>query len=68
MRTDLLLMGAALISGLLLGCLLTQSYASSAISRSQERMQRKIRYWQAEAARAREAADQIARQLSTPDR
>jgi len=61
-------MGAALISGLLLGCLLTQSYASSAISRSQERMQRKIRYWQAEAARAREAADQTARQLSTPDR
>jgi outer membrane lipoprotein SlyB len=67
-RTDLLLMGAALISGLLLGCLLTHSYASSAISRSQERMQRKIRYWQAEAARAREAAGQAARPLSTPDR
>jgi len=61
-------MGAALISGLLLGGLLTRSYASSAISRSQERMQRKIRYWQAEAARAREAADQTAQQLSAPDR
>jgi outer membrane lipoprotein SlyB len=67
MTTDLVLMGAALLSGLLLGCLLTHSYTSSVISLSQERMQRKVRYWQGEAIRARAAADQIARQISTPD-
>jgi hypothetical protein len=65
--TSLMLMGAALLSGLFLGWLLTQSYTSSAISRSQERMQRKVRYWQAEAARAREAADLAAERLPSRD-
>jgi hypothetical protein len=62
----LLLMAAALFCGLFLGCVLTHSYISTQVSRSQERMQRKIRYWQAEAARAREAAEQITRELTMP--
>jgi hypothetical protein len=61
----ILLMAAALASGLFLGWLLTQSYATTAMSRSQERMQRKVRYWQTETARARYAADQLAQQLAT---
>jgi hypothetical protein len=57
--TAVILMTVALVIGLFLGWLLTQTYASVAMSRSQERMQRKVRYWQAEAARAREAAGQL---------
>jgi type II secretory pathway component PulJ len=45
---------ASLIAGLLAGWWLTLIAATAAISRSQERMQRKVRYWQAETARARE--------------
>jgi predicted benzoate:H+ symporter BenE len=44
---------ASLISGLLAGWWLTMTATTAAISRSQERMQEKVRYWQAEAARAR---------------
>jgi hypothetical protein len=40
---------AALITGMFFGWLLTQIYVHAAISRSQERMQRIVRYWQAEA-------------------
>ena len=61
----ILLVAAALASGLFLGWLLTQSYATTAMSRSQERMQRKVRYWQAETARARYEADQLVRRLTT---
>ena len=56
----MILITAALAIGLFLGWLLTQTYAAVAMSRSQERMQRKVRYWQAETARAREAADRHA--------
>jgi len=62
--TAIVLMAAVLASGLFLGCLLTQCYAATAMSRSQERMQRKVRYWQAETASARHAADRLARQLA----
>lgn len=51
---------AALGTGIFLGWLLTLVYATAAISRAQQRMQRKVRYWQAEAAWAREKASQIA--------
>lgn len=55
-------MAAALGTGIFLGWLLTMVYAAAAISRAQQRMQRKVRYWQAEAARAREDAGQVAEQ------
>jgi hypothetical protein len=54
------MMGAFLI-GLLIGWVLTAIYAVAAISRSQERMQRKVRYWQAETASARMEAERLAR-------
>ena len=45
---------ASLIAGLLAGWWLTMVAATAAMSRSQERMQQKVRYWQAETARARQ--------------
>jgi hypothetical protein len=48
-----LIMVAALVTGGLAGSFLTMTVAAAAMSRSQERMQRKIRYWQAETLRAR---------------
>lgn len=64
--TAVLGMAAAAIGGLL-GFALTAIYAAATISRSQERMERKVRYWQAETARAREIAERLARQLSARD-
>jgi hypothetical protein len=52
---------AAFLMGLFLGWVLTAVYAVAAISRSQERMQRKVRYWQAETASARMEAERLAR-------
>jgi uncharacterized membrane protein YciS (DUF1049 family) len=54
-------MTAAFIMGLFIGWVLTAVFAVAAISRSQERMQRKVRYWQAETARARMEAERLAR-------
>jgi hypothetical protein len=65
--TAVLGMVAAAAIGGLLGFALTATYAAATISRSQERMERKVRYWQAEAARAREIAGRLARQAATPD-
>jgi hypothetical protein len=61
----LLPMAAALFTGLFVGCLVMAIYADAAISRAQERMQRKVRYWQAETARARRDAERLARRLAT---
>jgi hypothetical protein len=65
--TALLEMAAAAVIGVLLGFALTATFAAAAMSRSQERMERKVRYWQAEAARAREIAERLARQLEARD-
>lgn len=56
-------MAASLATGLFLGCVLTATYTAATRSRFQERMQRKVLYWQAEAARAREVAEEFARRL-----
>lgn len=58
---------AAAVIGGLLGFALTAAYAAAAMSRSQQRMERKVRYWQGEAARAREIAERLARQLAARD-
>jgi uncharacterized membrane protein YciS (DUF1049 family) len=47
--------------GALIGWLVTAVFALAAISRFQERMQRKVRYWQAETASARMEAERLAR-------
>jgi hypothetical protein len=66
--TTMLPLAAALVTGMFVGWVLTLVYANAAISRAQERMQRKVRYWQAETSCAREAADRLARQLAARDR
>lgn len=54
---------ASLVTGLLMGWLLRATLVMAQISRAQERMQRKVRYWQSEAAYARQAAERLARHL-----
>ena len=58
---------AAAATGGLLGFALTAAYAAAAMSRSQERIERKVRYWQAETASARQIAERLARQLAARD-
>jgi hypothetical protein len=51
---------AGVILGLFLGWCVTMVGTLALVSRSQERMQRKVRYWQAETARAQAEADRLA--------
>jgi hypothetical protein len=57
----------SVIMGLAAGWCITSILTSAAISHSQERMQRKVRYWQAETVRARARADQLARVAAAPE-
>ena len=61
------LAAATLIFGFALGWLLRAIFALAAISRAQERMQRKVRYWQSEAARGRVIADHLRRLIAAAD-
>jgi hypothetical protein len=54
-----LMIAAAIVTGLFLGWWITLTVALAAMSRSQDRMQRKVRYWQTEAGRAQAAAEQL---------
>jgi hypothetical protein len=54
----------SVIMGLVVGGYITAIITSAAISHSQERMQRKVRYWQTETARARARADELAREVA----
>ncbi len=58
---------AGVILGLFLGWCVTMVITLALVSRSQERMQRKVRYWQAETARAQAEADRLAG-AATPHR
>ena len=58
---------AGVIMGLFLGWCVTMVITLSMVSRSQEQMQRKVRYWQAETARAQAEAER-ARAVTTPSR
>jgi hypothetical protein len=51
---------AGVIMGLLVGWCVTMVITLALVSRSQERMQCKVRYWQAETARAQAEADRLA--------
>ena len=67
-----LMIVAAVVMGLVLGWCLTLTVALAAMSRSQARMQRKVRYWQVEAGRAQATAEQLTNtafeQLVAPDK
>jgi hypothetical protein len=67
------LLGAGLMVGFVMGWLLRMIFTMAAISVSQERMQRKIHYWQSEAMLARAKAAHLGRMLEAltdgdPDR
>lgn len=55
---------AAFVTGSIIGCIVYAIYAMAAVSRSQERMQRKVRYWQTAASRARTRAEQFNEELA----
>lgn len=55
---------ACLVTGIVTGWWLRMVIVTAEVSRSQERQQRKIRYWQSEAAHARRVARHLARQLA----
>lgn len=52
------------VTGFMAGWLLRTIFVMAQISWSQERMQRKVRYWQGEAIHARVIAEQLTRQLA----
>ncbi len=55
---------ACLVTGCIIGWVLRSVFVEAEISRMQTRMQRQVRRWQCEAARARARAEQLARQLA----
>jgi hypothetical protein len=55
---------ACLATGFIVAWLLRTIFGMAQISWSQERMQRKVRYWQGEAIYARAVAEQLIRQLA----
>jgi hypothetical protein len=65
--TALLAPAAGVVVGLILGWAMTTTYALAAVSRYQQRMQRKVRYWQAETASARMEAERLGRILQAYD-
>ncbi len=52
-------LAAGFVVGLFFGWLLTTTVVLAAMSRSQERMQRKVLHWQAKAANARAEAERL---------
>jgi hypothetical protein len=55
-----LIVVAGILTGVFVGGCLVMAAAFAVMSRSQERMQRKVRYWQAETTRVRAGAQAIA--------
>jgi hypothetical protein len=55
---------ACLATGSIAGWVLRSVFVEAEISRAQARMQRQIRRWQCETARARSCAERLARQLA----
>jgi hypothetical protein len=61
-------MAAALVTGLFLGWVLSASYAAAATSRSQERMQSKVSYWQDRAIQLQEKLEARGTRPEPPSR
>lgn len=57
---------AALAIGLFTGAVLMASYTQTKIARSQERMQRIVRHWQAKEAHMRAEVERLSRQWPQP--
>jgi uncharacterized membrane protein len=60
------MVAVSLAVGFAVGWVLTMVLNSAAMSHSQERMERRVRYWQAETAQARDKAERLARAVGLP--
>jgi hypothetical protein len=56
---------ACFVTGFIVALLIREVAVAARISRSQERMQRKVRYWMGETAHARIDAEQLESELAT---
>lgn len=56
---------ACFVTGFIAALLLREVAVAARISRSQERMERKVRYWMGETAHARNEAEQLESELAT---
>jgi hypothetical protein len=54
---------ACFMTGFIVAWLLRTGYVAAQVSWAQEQMERKVRYWQAEAVHARAVAEHLLRQL-----
>jgi hypothetical protein len=63
----LLLITASVVTGTIVGGWLTMVIATAAMSRSQEHMEKKVRYWQERARLARLTDEWAAREQRTPE-
>ena len=62
----LLIIIASIVTGVIVGGWLAMVLATAAMSRSQEHMEKRVRYWQTQ-ARLRQAADYADREPAIPD-
>ena len=62
--TSAILALACFATGFIVAVLLREVSVAAQISRAQERMQRKVRYWMGEAVHARNVAEQLIYQLA----
>jgi hypothetical protein len=63
----LLIIVASVFTGIIVGCWLMMVIATAAMSRSQERMQKKVLYWQEQARLARLTEYWAEYEQTTPD-
>jgi hypothetical protein len=67
MSLSLLIISASVLTGIIVGGWLTMIIAHAAMSRSQEHMEKKVRFWQGEARLARAADGWPEYERITPD-
>jgi hypothetical protein len=67
MPLSLLIISASIITGIIVGGWLTMVIAAAAMSRSQEHMEKKVRFWQEQAQLARTADGWPDYEPITPD-
>ena len=67
MPSSLLIISASIITGIIVGGWLTLVIAAAAMSRSQEHMEKKVRFWQEQARRTRAADGWPEYERITPD-
>jgi hypothetical protein len=67
MPLSLLIISASIITGIIVGGWLTLVIATAAMSRSQEHMEKKVRFWQEQARQTRATDEWSEYERITPD-